>query len=1159
MKFFKKIVSVSLCIIIILGGVPIGELFGMDLRKSLGIKAHAYSAGDKVYFGTYPQNEVTDKELISVLSAINPDSNGDLIYSGTKYRRFKSIYGLHYYKYSSIKWVVLYSNDYEMYIVSERVLDCKKYNDTNDNVTWSNCTLRTWLNSTFYNTAFSETDKKMIKRVTLTNDSNPRYGTDGGENTTDYVFIPSYNDVMNSNYGFSTSTNASDTRIVIPTVYACDAGATPVSTTLGSVWSLRTPGHNNSSACFVDYEGGVNNFGFDVYKDFLGIRPALKIKFRDDENTLCEDKFPTLSHEDAVDFLSFIFNMDLSVVDLSDFILYRYITGDIFKSNISDETKIKLYSSFCISIQSMLNKHINDYSYSSNLLRDSLISLLEEKIESVSQDFIEDVTVDGVLALLKDKSIASCGLDCSEEILMKACESYSKEWFGPFLIDLFDYVLYAFNGSLFVLSEEYTARYKYFNTYLNNRSLSNKENFNFIMDNIFWLLSQKHKAGSWINIIPGKDSWIKRRDDIDRWAEYVYLLTEYMSGNHHSYKKTVVKPSCTSHGYTINECIICGYITNNDYKEATGHCYTKSIVKETCIKDGFVLYKCKNCTHSYTSDIIPATGHTNYTVETVISTCIDGGYDLYSCACGANWQDSITNSKGHTYVSTVVEPTEFEQGYIYHRCTVCSSEYYSDYTDPLGHSFTTVVTEPTCETDGYTTHTCVHCDYQYVDSIIKSDGCRFAISEQEKSTCILAGYQKYSCEVCGKSYTENLPIADHDYSYSLMITEATCSEGGYTIHSCKCGETLIDDYVNARGHNYVATEQNTITCTEDGITVYECSNCNDVYTETDYSQGHQFEVIETVDATCQSCGYTLRVCSVCGSEHYSDLILPKDHTLGDWVVLKDEDGCLLGQREAKCINCDFTYTEDNPSYNANFYIDGVICDSYECEYGDVLPVPEVPHKEYYTFVGWTPAIPETMPEHDITFNAVFELATYTATFIVDDTVISTQTFTFETESLDEPPIPQKLGYNARWSAYELKAEDIIIEAIYQFVSNVLLISRRTLNVGETYRILPSCNFDATDKKWVSSNPSVATVSQHGKVTAVGEGKCKITVTCYGKDSLGNDIQASDSTQIIVNGVSENQETKRSFRELFDEFFEVTIHDFLYNLREFMKVLFLYAY
>lgn len=257
-------------------------------------------------------------------------------------------------------------------------------------------------------------------------------------------------------------------------------------------------------------------------------------------------------------------------------------------------------------------------------------------------------------------------------------------------------------------------------------------------------------------------------------------------------------------------------------------------------------------------------------------------------------------------------------------------------------------------------------------------------------------------------------------------------------------------------------------------------------------------------------------------------------------------------------NLEYTAVWKPNVHNVSFIVNGEQYLSFDCTYSEIITVPDNPQIEGYDFIGWTPSIPETMIDSDLTFTAVFELATYTATFVADDVIVSTQTFTIETENLIEPPVPQKAGYYACWEYYDIIAEDITIDAKY-FLPDVVMVSKHTLDVGDSYRLLTSCNFEVTSKVWKSTDTCVATVNQYGKVTAVGEGECRITVVCYGKDSLGNDIQATESTEIIVKEQSNTVNVKKSFREMFDEFFEVTLHDLVFNLREFLIILFKYTY
>lgn len=183
---------------------------------------------------------------------------------------------------------------------------------------------------------------------------------------------------------------------------------------------------------------------------------------------------------------------------------------------------------------------------------------------------------------------------------------------------------------------------------------------------------------------------------------------------------------------------------------------------------------------------------------------------------------------------------------------------------------------------------------------------------------------------------------------------------------------------------------------------------------------------------------------------------------------------------------------------------------------------------------------------------------YTAQFVADGIVISTQKFTIDTEKLAEPEIPQKAGYIARWNYYEIKEENLTINAKYDLPATLML-SKRTIKVDDTIRLLPSCNYETTRKVWSSSNTSVAVVDNYGNVTAVGEGKCTIRVICYGEDFFGNEIKSSASTKIVVNEKSPAKDFKERFREAFYEFFEVKLYDIVENLKKFLIVLFTYAY
>ena len=94
-----------------------------------------------------------------------------------------------------IEWRVLDRVGHKVLLLSEYGIDCKPFDTIKTNVTWETCSLRTWLNITFKNTAFDSDEKELILSTTVTADKNPTYDTSPGENTTDKVFLLSITEV----------------------------------------------------------------------------------------------------------------------------------------------------------------------------------------------------------------------------------------------------------------------------------------------------------------------------------------------------------------------------------------------------------------------------------------------------------------------------------------------------------------------------------------------------------------------------------------------------------------------------------------------------------------------------------------------------------------------------------------------------------------------------------------------------------------------------------------------------------------------------------------------------------------------------------------------------------------------------------------------------
>lgn len=180
-----------------------------------------------------------------------------------------------------IEWLVLARDGNKALLISRYGLDAQRYNKDTTSVTWETCTLRTWLNGTFYNKAFSSAEQAAILTTNVDNSKNQCYSgwsTNGWKNTQDKVFLLSYAEA-NKYFGV-TYYNSSNTKSrVAPTAYAIAHGAWTSSSdkTADSVnagwWWLRSPGSDQRSAAYVFADGSLDDLS--VGSDSASVRPAL--------------------------------------------------------------------------------------------------------------------------------------------------------------------------------------------------------------------------------------------------------------------------------------------------------------------------------------------------------------------------------------------------------------------------------------------------------------------------------------------------------------------------------------------------------------------------------------------------------------------------------------------------------------------------------------------------------------------------------------------------------------------------------------------------------------------------------------------------------------------------------------------------------------------
>ncbi|MGN0573259.1 MAG: DUF6273 domain-containing protein [Acutalibacteraceae bacterium] len=214
---------------------------------------------------------------------------------------------VYWFKFEPIKWHVL--DESSGLIMADIILDAQPYNNYcfrdysiddqtysyfgNEEQTYfandySSSDIRQWLNNDFYITAFSEENKENIISTELNNDcfdtltENSGYERLNSSATNDNIFLLSYTDVVNKDYGFVENMQSIDSqRLFKGSDYAKAQGLyvfnNPEKNYNGfSPWYLRTPGIRSDVTCSVDYSARVSYITGAV--GISGIVPALRLR-----------------------------------------------------------------------------------------------------------------------------------------------------------------------------------------------------------------------------------------------------------------------------------------------------------------------------------------------------------------------------------------------------------------------------------------------------------------------------------------------------------------------------------------------------------------------------------------------------------------------------------------------------------------------------------------------------------------------------------------------------------------------------------------------------------------------------------------------------------------------------------------------------------------
>ena len=198
---------------------------------------------------------------------------------------------VYWFRFEPIVWRALTQKQGATLLMADLVLDAQDFyyskqsrqqgNETVSPNRYAESHIRSWLNKTFYDTAFSSYQQSLIE-ITAVGCSSSESDPNGfiWEVVQDKLFLLSKEEVTNESYGFVSATKKDEQRLLKSTDYAKSQNVYRTGE-FGykeyTNWWLRTPGYETWQAMAVTY-GGKANLNANC-TDAYGVVPAMWISF----------------------------------------------------------------------------------------------------------------------------------------------------------------------------------------------------------------------------------------------------------------------------------------------------------------------------------------------------------------------------------------------------------------------------------------------------------------------------------------------------------------------------------------------------------------------------------------------------------------------------------------------------------------------------------------------------------------------------------------------------------------------------------------------------------------------------------------------------------------------------------------------------------------
>jgi len=194
--------------------------------------------------------------------------------------------------FGKYEWIILDIQTDAMLLITKEIIEQRDYHNKKEAVTWEHSEIRHFLNTEFLE-RFEDSEKQRVVPVLNKNPGNPWYGSDGGNDTTDKVFLLSIDECVRKYFGDSSrllDNPKKNQRYWFDRKDENNGKRTAQFMKGGWWWWTRTPGKHNKVAVYIHGDGNIGIQGNGICKTSFntlhgstqsnegGLRPAVWVK-----------------------------------------------------------------------------------------------------------------------------------------------------------------------------------------------------------------------------------------------------------------------------------------------------------------------------------------------------------------------------------------------------------------------------------------------------------------------------------------------------------------------------------------------------------------------------------------------------------------------------------------------------------------------------------------------------------------------------------------------------------------------------------------------------------------------------------------------------------------------------------------------------------------